>query len=251
MVPCNMPNRYADLSDHIRKRHPDESYSNLQLQPASLVACAICGTSCNDAHGIKTHAAKIRRVSGKSNRLNSLRNRSAYPLSASPALSSLPNSRKRQASSSPPGQDVIGTIAVPPDLCQGSATDATAICDVDDMPASRIRDFIQYRTKELIQSRTKELIQSKIKEVVKSRLDEIVRMRINGMLQSSMEDIVQSRMDEIRQSGANEMAKSKITEMTHSITSHQWKERGIFFLEFTEYRAEEVDKMHQPTGTKQ
>ena len=59
-------NKYADPLDHIRKKHPQESYTPLQLQAIGLVACPICGTACSSEHGVKTHSAKIHGTRGTS-----------------------------------------------------------------------------------------------------------------------------------------------------------------------------------------
>lgn len=58
---------YKDMLEHIRKRHPQAIYTDLQLQPFGLVSCPICYTACRGAHGVKTHGAKIHGLVGTSN----------------------------------------------------------------------------------------------------------------------------------------------------------------------------------------
>nr|AFI41156.1 reverse transcriptase [Pyricularia oryzae]AFI41157.1 reverse transcriptase [Pyricularia oryzae]AFI41158.1 reverse transcriptase [Pyricularia oryzae] len=57
---------YADYNDHIRKKHPDERYTALQLQPLGLTPCPICKTACKNDLGVKTHLSKIHKISGAS-----------------------------------------------------------------------------------------------------------------------------------------------------------------------------------------
>ncbi|KAK0103208.1 hypothetical protein ONS95_004088 [Cadophora gregata] len=59
-------NEYIDILDHIRKKHPTDSFTELQLQPIGLVPCPTCATACKGAHGIKTHSAKIHGITGSS-----------------------------------------------------------------------------------------------------------------------------------------------------------------------------------------
>ncbi|EEU33888.1 uncharacterized protein NECHADRAFT_88811 [Fusarium vanettenii 77-13-4] len=56
---------YRDLLEHIRKKHPAETYTDRQLQPLGLVSCPYCGTACRGSHGIKTHSAKIHGIEGQ------------------------------------------------------------------------------------------------------------------------------------------------------------------------------------------
>ncbi|EEU33341.1 uncharacterized protein NECHADRAFT_88874 [Fusarium vanettenii 77-13-4] len=56
---------YRDLLEHIRKKHPAETYTDRQLQPLGLVSCPYCGTACRGSHGIKTHSAKIHGIEGR------------------------------------------------------------------------------------------------------------------------------------------------------------------------------------------
>ena len=57
---------YKDMLEHIRKKHPFDAYSDLQLQPFGLVSCPTCRTACRGAHGIKTHSAKVHGLAGAS-----------------------------------------------------------------------------------------------------------------------------------------------------------------------------------------
>jgi hypothetical protein len=59
-------NEYVDILDHIRKKHPTEPYTALELQPLGLTPCPICSTACKGEHGIKTHSAKIHGTIGSS-----------------------------------------------------------------------------------------------------------------------------------------------------------------------------------------
>ena len=59
-------NEYIDILDHIRKKHPIDSLTELQLQPIGLVPCPTCATACKGAHGVKTHSAKIHGIIGNS-----------------------------------------------------------------------------------------------------------------------------------------------------------------------------------------
>lgn len=95
---------YSDLLEHIRKKHPAETYTNQQLQPLGLVSCPHCATACRGLHGIRTHSAKIHGIEGKSHISTLLRPRtyiatratSAFQASQSEACTS-PN----QASQNP------------------------------------------------------------------------------------------------------------------------------------------------------
>jgi hypothetical protein len=65
--PCpTCPGSYADPLDHIRKKHPNEAYTALQLQPLGLEPCPHCGTACKGSLGVKAHSAKIHGVQGSS-----------------------------------------------------------------------------------------------------------------------------------------------------------------------------------------
>ncbi|PVH67462.1 hypothetical protein DL98DRAFT_642167, partial [Cadophora sp. DSE1049] len=59
-------NEYIDILDHIRKKHPTNLYTKLQLQPIGLIPCPTCATACKGAHGVKTHSAKIHGIIGNS-----------------------------------------------------------------------------------------------------------------------------------------------------------------------------------------
>lgn len=57
---------YSDILEHIRKKHPLEAYSDLQLQPLGLTRCPICSTACKGILGVQTHLAKAHKVAGAS-----------------------------------------------------------------------------------------------------------------------------------------------------------------------------------------
>jgi len=59
-------NKYVDIHDHIRKKHPLESYTASELQPLSLTPCPTCGIPCKGEIGIKTHSQKIHGTIGSS-----------------------------------------------------------------------------------------------------------------------------------------------------------------------------------------
>ena len=58
--------KYTDILEHIRKKHPTDAYTALQLQPLGLTPCPICATACKGTHGAKTHSAKVHGVVGNS-----------------------------------------------------------------------------------------------------------------------------------------------------------------------------------------
>jgi hypothetical protein len=69
MAPGTYPSygdRYADILDHIRKKHPSERYTALNLQPLGLTPYPIYGTAYKGDLGVKTYSAKIHGVSGAS-----------------------------------------------------------------------------------------------------------------------------------------------------------------------------------------
>ena len=72
-------NEYVDILDHIRKKHPTEAYTELQLQPLGLTPCPHCKTACKGAHGIKTHSAKIHGTIGSSRVSTLPRHRTQVP----------------------------------------------------------------------------------------------------------------------------------------------------------------------------
>jgi len=96
MAPYTCPtclNDYVDILDHIRKKHPEEPYTALQLQPLGLTPCPICHTACRGEHGVKTHSAKIHGTIGTSRVSTLHRVRTYIPQIAaafSPAIGSVP-----------------------------------------------------------------------------------------------------------------------------------------------------------------
>ncbi|KAJ3496972.1 hypothetical protein NLG97_g2259 [Lecanicillium saksenae] len=92
---CKRP--YADILDHIRKRHAQEAYTDLQLQPIGLNSCPICHTACRGQQGINTHIAKIHNIPGASRTSTQARERT-YPIPDVPASEYTATSRKRRAS---------------------------------------------------------------------------------------------------------------------------------------------------------
>ncbi|KAH9203081.1 hypothetical protein DL95DRAFT_322113 [Leptodontidium sp. 2 PMI_412] len=76
-------NNYSDILDHIRKKHPTDTYTTLQLQPIGLTPCPTCATACKGAHGVKTHSAKIHGITGNSKISTQHRIHTAPPASAS------------------------------------------------------------------------------------------------------------------------------------------------------------------------
>jgi hypothetical protein len=84
---------YKDILDHIRKKHPTDQYTVLQLQPFGLLPCPTCFTACKGTHGIRTHQAKIHGISGTSTLSTPTRQHTAPPASTN---------RKRPASSPSP-----------------------------------------------------------------------------------------------------------------------------------------------------
>ncbi|KAH6658769.1 hypothetical protein F5X68DRAFT_178868, partial [Plectosphaerella plurivora] len=107
MAPCpSCKGEYVDLLDHIRKKHPQDSYTALQLQPAGLTPCPTCGTACKGDLGVRTHAAKIHGIPGSSRRKgktpspgNSPPRRRRRPIEDSPSPSPPP---RRSESTLPP-----------------------------------------------------------------------------------------------------------------------------------------------------
>jgi len=83
-------NRYADILDHIRKKHPDATYSALELQPLGLTPCPTCATACKGEHGVKTHSSKVHGAIGSS-RVSTL----PRTYTTTPALAALPSSGPR------------------------------------------------------------------------------------------------------------------------------------------------------------
>jgi hypothetical protein len=61
---CNQ--RYKDIQDHIRKRHPSAQYTRLQLQPLGLTPCDICHAAFKNTDGVKAHKAKVHQTPGTS-----------------------------------------------------------------------------------------------------------------------------------------------------------------------------------------
>jgi hypothetical protein len=59
-------NNYADILDHIRKKHPYDKYTTLQLQPLGLTPCPTCATACRGQHGVRVHQQKIHHITGLS-----------------------------------------------------------------------------------------------------------------------------------------------------------------------------------------
>jgi hypothetical protein len=97
---------YADILEHIRKKHPSEAYTDLQLQPLGLTSCPICATACRGTHGVKTHSAKIHGTIGTSSISTLPRARLPTPSLfdiTSPRTPRASLSRKRQARSPSPG----------------------------------------------------------------------------------------------------------------------------------------------------
>ncbi|KAH9210658.1 hypothetical protein DL95DRAFT_465671 [Leptodontidium sp. 2 PMI_412] len=76
-------NNYSDILDHIRKKHPTDTYTTLQLQPIGLTPCPTCAIACKGAHGVKTHSAKIHGITGNSKISTQHRIHTAPPASAS------------------------------------------------------------------------------------------------------------------------------------------------------------------------
>ena len=68
---------YADLWDHLVKKHKDVVWSSADLRGTSLLACP-CGSVARSAHGLKSHQGKIKCVG--------LHQRQASPVEPRPAL---------------------------------------------------------------------------------------------------------------------------------------------------------------------
>ena len=78
--PCpTCSGNYVDILDHIRKKHPQDAYTAIQLQPLGLTPCPTCATACKGEHGIRTHSAKIHGETGSSRVSTLPRNRTQLP----------------------------------------------------------------------------------------------------------------------------------------------------------------------------
>lgn len=84
---------YAQVHDHIRKNHPEQSYSIAELEPIGLVPCPDCGFACKGPQGIKVHQRKIHNIVGKT-------------ALTQPTGSNQPNSSNRPQPSGPTDDEV-------------------------------------------------------------------------------------------------------------------------------------------------
>lgn len=76
---------YRDMLDHIRKKHPSEPFTALQLQPFGLVDCPTCHTACKGTHGIRVHQSRVHGIEGTSRVSTLPRLRDVPAPSAAPA----------------------------------------------------------------------------------------------------------------------------------------------------------------------